>query len=405
VDCDVLVVGAGIVGLATAAEAARRGAHVVVVDKEPAVARHQTGRNSGVVHSGLYYAPGSAKAELVARGRQLLAERAAATGAFEVDWCGKVVVATRVTELDALAELERRGRANGVEVRRLTPSALAAIEPCVAGVAALHVPGAGITDFGAVARSLAEEVTVAGGEVRVHAEVRAVDPVRQRGGVRGLRVATTAGTISARALVNCAGLHSDRVARLCGADTAVRILPFRGEYQQLRASARELVRGLVYPVPDPRWPFLGVHLTRMLDGGVHVGPNAVLALGREAYERQIDPRELRALATAPGLRRLALRYWRTGAAELVRSRSPRLVLAEVRRLVPELRAEDLVPAGSGIRAQAIAPDGTLLDDFAFATSERSVHVLNAPSPAATASLAIAEVVVDRLVSVASPLPG
>jgi L-2-hydroxyglutarate oxidase len=399
VDCDVLVVGAGIVGVATAAEAARRGAHVVVVDKEAAVAHHQSGRNSGVVHSGLYYAPGSAKARLVARGRQLLRERAVATGAFDVQWCGKVVVATRVTELDALAELERRGRANGVEVRRLTARALAAIEPHVAGVAALHVPGAGITDFGAVARSLAEEVADHGGEVRLHAEVQAVEHFRGRGAVEALRVVTTAGTVTTGALVNCAGLHSDRIARLAGADTAVRIVPFRGEYQQLRARARGLVRSLVYPVPDPRWPFLGVHLTRMVDGGVHVGPNAVLALGREAYERQVDPGEVRALLASPGLRRLAARYWRTGAAELVRSRRPRLVLDEVRRLVPELRADDLEPAGSGIRAQAIAPDGTLLDDFAFATGQRSVHVLNAPSPAATASLAIAEVVVDRLESV------
>ena len=394
-DCDVLVVGAGIVGLATAAEAARRGHHVLVVEKEPEVARHQTGRNSGVVHSGLYYAPGSAKASLVARGRDLLRQRSA-TGAFGIEWCGKVVVATRVTELAALAELERRGRANGVEVRRLTPRELAAVEPHVSGVAALHVPGAGITDFGAVARSLVAELTEAGGEVRLGAEVLSIEPVGPRGAVQSLRVVTSAGTFTAGSLVNCAGLHSDRIARLAGADTQVRILPFRGEYLQLRDGARELVRALVYPVPDPRWPFLGVHLTRMVDGEVHAGPNAVLALGREAYERQVDPSELRSLASSPALRRLAARYWRTGAAELLRSRVPHLVLRELRRLVPVLQAADLEPAGSGIRAQAVAPDGTLLDDFAFATAARSVHVLNAPSPAATASLAIAEVVVDRL---------
>ena len=394
-DCDVLVVGAGIVGLAAAAEAARRGHHVLVVEKEPAVARHQTGRNSGVVHSGLYYAPGSAKASLVARGRDLLRRRSA-TGAFDVEWCGKVVVATRVTELDALAELERRGRANGVQVRRLAPAELADVEPHVSGVAALHVPGAGITDFGAVARSLVTEVQEAGGEVLLGAEVRAIEPVGRRGSARSLRVVTSAGTISAGALLNCAGLHSDRIAQLAGAGTDVCILPFRGEYQQLRPGARELVRALVYPVPDPRWPFLGVHLTRMVDGEVHAGPNAVLALGREAYERQVDPAEVRSLVRSPALRRLAARYWRTGASELVRSRVPHLVLRELQRLVPVLEADDLEPAGSGIRAQAVAPDGTLLDDFAFATGERSVHVLNAPSPAATASLAIAEVVVDRL---------
>ena len=394
-DCDVLVVGAGIVGLATAAEAARRGRHVVVVEKELGVARHQTGRNSGVVHSGLYYAPGSAKASLVARGRQLLQARAA-TGAFGIEWCGKVVVATRITELEALAELERRGRANGVEVQRLTPSALAEVEPHVAGVAALHVPGAGITDFGAVTRSLADELRDAGGEVLLGSEVHALESVGPRGAATSLRVVTSGGAVTAASLVNCAGLHSDRIARLGGAETQVRILPFRGEYQHLREGARHLVRALVYPVPDPRWPFLGVHLTRMVDGEVHAGPNAVLALGRESYERQVDLAEVRDLAGSPALRHLTARYWRTGATELLRSRAPQLVLRELRRLVPELRAGDLEPSGSGIRAQAVAPDGTLLDDFAFATGERSVHVLNAPSPAATASLAIAEVVVDRL---------
>jgi len=395
VDCDVLVVGAGIVGLATAAEAARRGHQVLVVEKEPEVARHQTGRNSGVVHSGLYYAPGSAKASLVARGRDLLRARSA-TGAFDIEWCGKVVVATRVTELEALADLERRGRTNGVEVRRLTPSELTEVEPHVSGVAALRVPGAGITDFGAVARSLVEELWEARGDVRPGAEVQQIEPVGPPGAARSLRVTTSAGTFTTGSLVNCAGLHSDRVALLSGADTQVRILPFRGDYLQLRPGARELVRGLVYPVPDPRWPFLGVHLTRMVDGEVHAGPNAVLALGRESYERQVDPGEVRSLLASPALRRLATRYWRTGAAELLRSRAPRLVLRELQRLVPVLQSEDLEPAGSGIRAQAIAPDGTLLDDFAFATGDRSVHVLNAPSPAATASLAIAEVVVDRL---------
>ena len=398
-DCDLLVVGAGIVGLASAVEAQRRrGGQVLVLDKEPAPALHQTGRNSGVVHSGLYYAPGSAKASLVARGRRLLAE-ASRSGAFRVEWCGKVVVAGGVTELEALAELERRGRANGVELRRIAPRELAEIEPHAAGVAALHVPGAGITDFSAVARWLGEQLTANGGALRVGAEVRSIEPLGRAAAPHGLRVGTTSGTVTTRTLVNCAGLHSDRVARLAGADTDVRILPFRGEYQQLTEAARPLVRGLVYPVPDPRWPFLGVHLTRMIDGSVHVGPNAVLALGREAYERQVDPAELRSLARSTGLRRLAARYWRTGAAELLRSRSRRLLLDEVRRLLPELGPDDLVPAASGIRAQAISADGTLLDDFAFATAPRSVHVLNAPSPAATASLAIAEVVVDHLETV------
>jgi (S)-2-hydroxyglutarate dehydrogenase len=395
VDADVTVIGAGIVGLATARALQRRlGADVVVVDKELAPGLHQTGRNSGVVHSGLYYAPGSAKAVLVAEGRRMLMERCRQWG-VPVEPCGKVVVATRVAQIAALDELERRGRRNGVEVARLTPGRLARIEPHVSGLAALHVPQAAITDFGAVARSLADEVQGDGATMRYGS---AVTSIRQRtADGAGLEVGTAGGTFTTRWLVNCAGLHSDRIARLAGADTGIRIVPFRGEYHELTASARDLVRHLVYPVPDPRWPFLGVHLTRMVDGSVHVGPNAVLALGREAYERQVDRRDLAELVAFPGLQRLARRYWRTGIEEIVRSRSRRLLFAEVRRLVPELGLEDLVPSRAGIRAQAVAADGTLLDDFAVATSPRAVHVLNAPSPAASASLAIAEVVTDRLV--------
>jgi (S)-2-hydroxyglutarate dehydrogenase len=394
-DVDVTVIGAGIIGLATARALQRRlGAEVVVVDKELAPGLHQTGRNSGVVHSGLYYAPGSAKAVLVAEGRRMLEERCRQWG-VPLERCGKVVVATRVAQLASLDELERRGRCNGVEVARLTPGRLASVEPHVSGLAALHVPQAAITDFGAVARSLADEVQGHGATMRYGSEVTTV---RQRpSDGTGLEVGTDGGTFTTRWLVNCAGLHSDRVARLAGADTGIRIVPFRGEYHELTASARALVRNLVYPVPDPRWPFLGVHLTRMIDGSVHVGPNAVLALGREAYERQVDRRDLAELVAVPGLHRLAGRYWRIGLEELVRSRSRRLLLAEVRRLVPALGTEDLVPSPAGIRAQAVAADGTLLDDFVFATSPRAVHVLNAPSPAATASLAIAEVVTDRLV--------
>lgn len=391
VDADVLVVGAGIVGLATARELQRRlGADVLVVDKEDAPARHQSGRNSGVVHSGLYYVPGSAKAQLVARGRRLLTERSAELG-VAIDRCGKVVVATHHSELAALGELERRGRDNGVEVHRVGPRSLHDIEPHVAGVAALHVPGAGITDFAAVTRALAGEVVHEGGAVRLGHRVTGIRRVPG-----GLQVDTVRGPVTARWLLNCAGLHSDRIARLAGCDTGVRILPFRGEYHELSEGSRHLVRSLVYPVPDPRWPFLGVHLTRMVDGSVHIGPNAVLAPGREAYERRVDVRGSSELLRTAGLFELGRRYWRTGAAELARSRSTRLLLREVRRLVPEVGRPDLAPSTAGIRAQAIASDGTLLDDFAFATSPRAVHVLNAPSPAATASLAIAEVVVDRL---------
>ena len=391
-DADVVVVGAGIVGLAAArAVQRRRGGRVLVLDKADAVATHQTGRNSGVVHSGLYYRPGSAKATLVATGRARL-ERYCHERDLSYDRCGKVVVATNAHELRALDELARRGAANGVEVQRIGPSGLHEREPRVAGLAALAVPSTAITDYGAVASSLADDLVAEGGELRTGVEVLDLSAA-SRGEVV---VAHVGGEVRARWLLNCAGLHSDRVAAMAGADTGVSIVPFRGEYHELVPSARHLVRHLVYPVPDPRWPFLGVHMTRMVDGSVHVGPNAVLALGREAYDGGIDPHDALALARDPGLRRLAARYWRTGATELLRSRSERLLLADVRRLLPDVGAADLRPAGAGIRAQALDRDGTLLDDFAFATSPRAVHVLNAPSPAATASLAIAEVIADRL---------
>jgi L-2-hydroxyglutarate oxidase len=391
-DADVVVVGAGIIGLAAArAVQQRRGGHVLVLDKADRTAAHQTGRNSGVVHSGLYYRPGSAKATLVAAGRARLEQYCRARG-LPYDRCGKVVVATSASELRALGELERRGAANGVEVHRIGPARLHELEPHVTGLAALSVPSTAITDYGAVTSSLADDLVAAGGELRTGVEVLDVRATA----ADEVALTHAGGEVRARWLLNCAGLHSDRVAAMAGARTGVTIVPFRGEYHELAPAARHLVRDLVYPVPDPRWPFLGVHMTRMVDGSVHVGPNAVLALGREAYEGGIDRRDALALAREPGLRRLAARYWRTGAAELLRSRSERLLLADVRRLLPDATAEDLRPSGAGIRAQALGRDGTLLDDFAFATSPRAVHVLNAPSPAATASLAIADVIADRL---------
>lgn len=391
-DADVVVVGAGIVGLAAArAVQRRRGGRVLVLDKADRPATHQSGRNSGVVHSGLYYRPGSAKATLVASGRARLRRYCDERG-LPYDRCGKVVVATSAEELGALAELERRGAANGVAVQRIGPSRLHELEPHVAGLAALSVPSTAITDYRAVASSFAEDLVTDGGRLRTGVEVLGVDELP--GG--GVALTHAAGETSARWLVNCAGLHSDRVATMAGAATGVSIVPFRGEYHELVPSARHLVRHLVYPVPDPRWPFLGVHMTRMVDGSVHVGPNAVLALGREAYDRGADRRDVLALTRDPGLRRLAARYWRTGAAELLRSRSEHLLLRDVRRLLPETTSADLRPAGAGIRAQALGRDGTLLDDFAFATSPHAVHVLNAPSPAATASMAIAEVIADQL---------
>jgi L-2-hydroxyglutarate oxidase len=391
-DTDVVVVGAGIVGMATARAvlATLPGLDVLVLEKENGPAQHQTGRNSGVLHSGCYYRPGSEKAELVRRGRAELLDLVRDHD-LPLAESGKVVVATRTSELGPLAEIERRARANGIGTRRLSGADLRTVEPYARGLAALQVPSAAAVDYAAVTRVLVEEFRAHGGVVLHRAEVTSVAAAPG-----GLGLATTAGTVRTKWLVNCAGLQSDRVARLCGADPGVRIVPFRGEYLSLRPEAAELCRTMIYPVPDPRWPFLGVHLTRGVDGSVHAGPNAVLALGRESYERGADATDSLELARDPGLRRLAARYWATGAAELVRSRSVGLVARELRRMVPEVRAHDLVPAGAGIRAQALRPDGTLVDDFEFAVSPRAVHVVNAPSPAATAALAIGRTVAGRL---------
>jgi (S)-2-hydroxyglutarate dehydrogenase len=377
---DVGVIGGGIIGLATAWQLVRASPpiRVAVFEKEDAVARHQSGRNSGVLHSGLYYRPGSEKARLCRAGRQELLDFCAEHGiAHHVG--GKLVVAVDERELSRLDELERRGAANGVALRRLDPDGVRGIEPHAAGLAALEVTDAGLVDFPGVCRALAAQL-----------DVRTDHRVSSRADV------------PARLVVNCAGLHADTVATALGADLGgLRIVPFRGEYHDLRPAARGLVRGLLYPVPDPALPFLGVHLTRGLDGGVHAGPNAVLALSREGYRwADIDGAEVRSLIRAPGMRRLARHYWRDAVTEVARSRSRRLFLRAARRLVPDLRAGDLVPAIRGVRAQAVAADGTLLDDFEIRMTGDSLHVLNAPSPGATASLAIgrhlAGLITDRL---------
>jgi L-2-hydroxyglutarate oxidase len=395
-DVGVVVVGAGLVGLATARALQRRAdtGPVLVVDKEAGPARHQSGRNSGVAHSGLYYAPGSRKAALAVAGRAAL-ERYCEDRSIPYRACGKVVVAVDDSQLPALAELERRGRANGVRVERVDPAGLRRIEPHARGVAALHVADTGVVDFPAVARSLVEDLRSAGGALRGGLELARATPVDG-----SLEVEFTDGSrLRAGALVNCAGLQSDRVALRCGARPAVRIVPFRGDYLDVAAPSDELVRSLIYPVPDDRWPFLGVHLTRSVDGQVHAGPTAVLAFGREAYDRSVDRHDTVDLLRQRALWRLGLRYWRTGLSELRRARSRDAVVADLRRLVPELDGSSLRPARPGIRAQAISADGRLVDDFAFATSPRCVHVLNAPSPAATASLAIGDHVAARVVTV------
>ena len=387
-----VVIGGGIVGLSTAHRIGQRhpGATITVVEKETELALHQTGRNSGVIHSGLYYTPGSLKARTCRDGRaELLAFVEEHDIAHEL--CGKVVVATTEEELPRLDALEERGRANGVSCVRIGPERLREIEPHAAGIAALEVHDTGIVDYVAMCAKLAELIEAGGGEIRTAAPVEAVR-------TNGSHAVVLAGgdELVADVVVNCAGLHSDRVTELSGMESPAAIVPFRGEYYELTPEARHLCRTLIYPVPDPAFPFLGVHVTKMIDGGVECGPNAVLALAREGYRwRDVDRRDLWEVLSSPAFLKLARRYWRTGMGEMWRSASKGAFVKALQRLVPELEAEHLVSAPAGVRAQALAPDGALLDDFAFAESERVVNVVNAPSPAATAALAIGSIVAER----------
>ena len=381
-DCDVLVIGGGIVGLSTAYAITRAapGTRVTVLEKEPGPARHQTGRNSGVIHSGVYYRPGSLKARFAVRGAAEMVKFCAEYGIAHAV-TGKLIVATERDELPRLHALVQRGRENGLQVRELGAAQIGEYEPEVRGLAAIHVGTTGVCDFVGVARQLAR---ASGAEIRYGARVVRVD----RRPERGVAVLTAAGdVVRGRVLVNCAGLYCDEVARLTGDEPGVRIVPFRGEYYEL--ARPELVRGLVYPVPDPAFPFLGVHLTRGIDGGVHIGPNAVPALAREGYGwGVVRPGEVAGTVAWPGSWVMARRHWRYGAGELRRSVSRRAFLTAVRRLLPAVEEADLVRAPAGVRAQAVLRDGTLVDDFLIREGSRAVHVLNAPSPAATASLPI-----------------
>jgi L-2-hydroxyglutarate oxidase len=382
----VVVIGGGILGLAVAdrISAGRPGCQVTVVEKENRWAAHQTGRNSGVVHSGLYYRPGSYKATMCRRGAESMVRFAAAEG-VPVERCGKLVVATSAAELPGLRALAERGRQNGLRVRELSPAAAREIEPHVACVAALHVQETAIIDYRGVCEALVRRLEAAGADLRLSTRV-----VGLREAARTTTVETDGGTVEADAVVNCAGLQSDLIAGLGGRRLPARIIPFRGEYFELRPQSHHLVRGLIYPVPDPRFPFLGVHLTRMIGGGVHAGPNAVLALAREGYTwRTVDRRQLALTATYPGFWRLASRHARTGVAEVARSLSRRRFAESLQRLVPEIVVDDLVPAPAGVRAQAVLRNGALADDFLVERQGRTVHVLNAPSPAATSALEIA----------------
>jgi 2-hydroxyglutarate dehydrogenase len=392
---DVVIVGAGILGLATARELLRRDPSVrlLVLEREPSIAAHQTGHNSGVIHAGIYYTPGSLKARLCVAGARDLYDFCDRHG-VAYERCGKLIVALDESELPGLEELERRGRANGVPgLRRLSAAELREIEPYATGIAALHSPATGIVDFTAVAGAMASEIAAAGATVSLGVAVRSLS----RGAGGTTIVETSAGAIPAARVVACAGAWSDRLAEASGQQADPRIIPFRGGYLRLRESARHLVRTLIYPVPNPSLPFLGVHLTKRVDGDIWLGPSALLAPSRTAYRlTDVSRRDLGDTLRWPGTWRMARKWWRTGATELHLAANRRAFVAACARYVPSLTAADVTDGPAGIRAQAVARDGKLLDDFAFANGHGVLHVRNAPSPAATSSLAIARVIADRL---------
>jgi (S)-2-hydroxyglutarate dehydrogenase len=390
---DVAIIGGGIIGLAIGNEllSRRPSLDLVVIEKENRVAFHQSGRNSGVIHSGIYYRPGSIKARLGRQGCESMTSFCMRES-IPHEICGKVIAAVDEEELGRLEELRDRAVANGVQARLLSAAEAREIEPALSCVGALHVPSTGIVDYVAVAQRLREKIEASGSRVLLDSRAGAIS--RSDGG----RIVVAGDhEIDARLLVNAAGLHSDRVARRDGADPGARIVPFRGEYYELLPRARPLIRGMIYPVPDPRFPFLGVHLTRGVDGSVHAGPNAVLAFAREGY-RWIDvsPRDLLETLRYGGFWKFAARNLSVGTGEIVRSLSRRRFAASLQRMVPAVREEDLVPAPAGVRAQALGHDGSLIDDFLLVERDGALHVCNAPSPAATASLEIAREIADRL---------
>lgn len=391
---DIAVVGGGIVGLAAARELLRRrpGARLVVLEKEPALGQHQTGHNSGVIHSGLYYAPGSLKAKTCVAGAAALMNYCDERG-IPYRRIGKVIVARDDSELGRLEELHRRGTANGVPgLTLIGPERLRELEPHCVGVRALWSPNTGIVDFSRVAAAYADDVRAAGGEIRTNHAVCGI-----RTGPGGSLLTTPNGEVEARVVLACAGVYADRVAALSGAPRSPRIVPFRGDYYILRPERSSLVRNLIYPVPDPSFPFLGVHFTPRMDGQVWLGPNAVLAFAREGYRlTDLNPRDLAEVLSFGGFRTLAAKYWKVGLAEMVRGVRKRSFLDSLREYLPELRMADLLAGPSGVRAQALSDDGTLVDDFVVDRSGSVLHVRNAPSPAATSSLAIANLIADAV---------
>jgi L-2-hydroxyglutarate oxidase LhgO len=389
---DIAVVGAGIVGLSTAKELAGRYPkfRIVVLEKESSLAAHQTGHNSGVIHSGVYYRPGSLKARFCVQGAAEMV-RFCQSQDLPHEICGKLIVATEDSQRPALDELYRRAVANGVPgVRPLSRGEIREYEPHAAGVAALLVPGTGITNYRLVAEKYADIAKAAGAQIHISAAVIAIHVSDGE-----FTIETTSGLYTSKFLINCAGLHSDRIARLTGAQLPLRIIPFRGEYYELRPERRDLVRTLIYPVPDPRFPFLGVHFTKKIGGGVEAGPNAVLALKREGYTRAaFHLTDVLDEVGFPGFWRMAKKYWKTGFGEMYRSFNKAAFVTALQKLLPEIREEDLINGSAGVRAQAVDKNGALVDDFQFVTQARALHVCNVPSPAATASLPIGRHIVD-----------
>ena len=390
--CDFLIVGGGIVGLASAFALSRRfpDAKLMVVEKESRWAFHQTGRNSGVIHSGIFYKPGSFKARFARASYTSLTQFCQEHG-ITYEMCGKLVVARDEGDVPRLDEFRRSGETNGLKVRRLHLEEIREIEPHVSVPGALHVPEAGIVNYRQVCEKLAEILAAQGAEMRLNTRV---ESLRQMSST--LVAETNSGDFEARFLVTCGGLQEDRLAQMDGIGTVVRMIPFRGDYYELKTERRHLIRNLVYPLPSPIYPFLGVHAVRHLDGGVHLGPNAVVNPSREGYRRELNMKELGETVSFPGFWKLALKYWQEGAREMWRSANKNAFLRAAQRFIPELQAGDIEPAPSGIRSQMMSKDGALIDDFLFVDGPRSVHVLNAPSPAATCSIEIGKAVADRV---------
>jgi len=386
---DVVISGAGIVGLATALKLVQKyRLSLIILEAENEVAAHQTGHNSGVIHSGLYYKPGSMKALNCISGREAM-YRFCEENDIAHDHCGKVVVATHPAEISSLNMLEERGRANGLDgIRRLSPQEIREIEPYVNGIDGLWVPQTGIVDYLDVAKTYARLIVEYGGEIKTNSRVIGFNNDQNL-----IKLQTSSGEIETKNLINCSGLRSDKIARLCGVEPGLQIIPFRGEYYEMVPEKEYLVKNLIYPVPDVRFPFLGVHFTRMIHGGVEAGPNAVLALKREGYKKSdISIPDIAYYGTYVGFWKMAFKYWKMSISATYRSFSKAAFVKALQRLIPDLQMEDVHPAGSGVRAQALSSDGKLLDDFSIVERPHQVHVLNAPSPAATASLAIGETI-------------